>query len=104
MGKKTVSRIDPVSLGKWTAAFSLIVAGLAILMYLPFLLAGLFFSEIAATGLIAAIIGGVILVLFSVGLYAVFGFFMGFVTAYVYNGFATRFGGIELELEDLQTE
>lgn len=100
MEEKTLSRIEPVSLGKWTAVFSVIISALMILLYLPFLLAGLFFTQVSATGLAAAFIGGIVVVIFSVGLYAVFGFMMGFVTAYFYNWFADRFGGLELEFED----
>lgn len=100
MSKKTLSHIDPVSLGKWTAVFSLVVMGLMLLTYLPFLVIGLFMTEVALTGLIAAIFGGLIFVVVIAGIYAIFGFVMGFTTAYFYNWFAGRFGGLELEFED----
>lgn len=99
MSTETLSRIEPVSLGKWTAAFSVIVSALMILMYLPFLIAGLFFTEIAASGIVAALIGGAVFVVMGVLMYAVFGFVMGFVTAYFFNWYADRFGGLELEFE-----
>ncbi|WEL19409.1 hypothetical protein [Candidatus Nanohalococcus occultus] len=100
MSKKTLSRIDPVSLGKWSALVSTVFSLATLLIYVPFLFIGLSTVDVALTGLLAAIVGGIFFVAFLIAVYAGMGFVMGVVIGHVYNWFAGRFGGLKLEFED----
>jgi len=95
-----LSKIDPVSAGKISAAMYSVMGLLFILIYAPIaILAAALSGELAtiAGGLIFGVIGGLIGIVF----YAVVGFVLGAVMAYFYNFIADRFGGLEVEFEEI---
>ena len=94
-----LSRIDPISAGKISAALYSVLGALMVLIYAPFALIAL-----ALTGDIAAALGGIIIGLIAgvvgIAFYAGIGFVFAALMAYFYNFVADRFGGLEVEFEE----
>jgi len=94
-----LSKIDPISAGKISAAMYAVLGLLIVLLYAPFAVIAIALSgdlAIALGGLIFGIIGGLIGIVF----YAVVGFVLGALMTYFYNFIADRFGGLEVEFEE----
>ncbi|QGA80141.1 hypothetical protein [Candidatus Nanohalobium constans] len=94
-----LSRIDPISLGKISAAMYAVIGVLMILIYAPFVLIfmiGAGEAAVALGGLLLGLIGAV----FGIAFYAGFGFVFGALMGYFYNLIADRFGGLEVEFKE----
>ena len=103
-----VKRIKILSLAKITAA----VCGLAGFLVVLLVATSPFVNTISQGNLIGSLsvavfldLGvGVLVSLIFGAIAGVFGFFCGFIIAYLYNIFAGRLGGIKIELEEEKNE
>ena len=82
-----LNKIGEMSLGKM---YSALYVGLSIIISV---LAILF--SLVQGGIIETIIGSVLLVIGA----GIGGFVMGIITAYIYNFYAEKFGGVEIEIK-----
>jgi len=94
---KTVKRFDVMSVGKMVG----LVYGCISLIFVPFLLlvsAGMVASGQKDVGFIGGV-GGVVFAVVIPFVYTAMGFLMGAFMAWVYNLVASKFGGIQVEIE-----
>lgn len=99
MAEYELSRIDPISTGKISAALYAVMGLLTVLIYAPFLLVFLALDTSAAAiagGLIMAVIFAVM----GIVIYGIMGFVIGAFVAYFYNFLAGRMGGVKFEFEE----
>jgi len=94
---KTVKRFDVMSVAKVAGA----TYGCMSLIFVPFLLlfsVGMLASGQKGVGMIGGV-GGVVFAVAIPFIYAVMGFLMGALMAWLYNLVASKFGGIQVEIE-----
>ena len=94
-----LSKIEPISAGRISAAMYAVLGALIALIYAPFALLLFGLSGDVATA-IGGIVFGLIAGVVGIAFYAVIGFVLGAVMAYFYNFVADRFGGLEVEFEE----
>ena len=94
-----LSKIDPISAGKISAAMYMVMGLLFVLIYSPFMLLFLL-VDASAVAIIGGLVVGLIMAAIGIVFYALMGFVMGALMAYFYNFVAGRFGGLEVEFEE----
>lgn len=93
---RRIKRITPLQLGKILA----VLYGVGGLLAAPvFLLIGLAGSASGQNTAVPAVLGGVVGAVLAPVIYAIMGFLIGVVGAFVYNLVAGWLGGIEVEVE-----
>jgi len=94
-----LSKIEPISAGKISAAMYAVLGALIVLIYAPFALLLVGLSGNVATA-IGGIVFGLIAGVVGIAFYTVIGFVLGALMAYFYNFIADHFGGLEVKFEE----
>ncbi|MAG22252.1 MAG: hypothetical protein CL943_03025 [Candidatus Diapherotrites archaeon] len=96
MVTKTLTRIDPVSLGKIYAA---LMAGMVLIFgVIVSLFGGIGTMAIAGANGILVLLGALLVTVLGAALYGVIGFVFGAIIAWIYNLVARKVGGIKVDI------
>jgi hypothetical protein len=97
MTTQTVTRVDPVSVGK---IYALALAAMILIIGIPVaIIIGLFAMMAGPEVGILALVGILIFVIIASALYAAIGFVFGTIGAFIYNVAAGKVGGVKIDLE-----
>lgn len=89
---KELKAIDPMSLGKMLAVIC------AVIGFIVGLFSAAFAPFMAMWNPVGAAAFGLLAIIIFPTLFAIIGFIMGIIVAFVYNVVAKRFGGVKLDL------
>ncbi len=99
-----IKKIKTVSLAKTIAVFYGLIGFFTAVFTLIFFLGGAVMEEGKRSGLVGLVLFNIVIALFSgfvvSVITSVFGWIIGFLTAFFYNMFAFRLGGVKVELAD----
>ena len=97
MTTQTVTRIDPVSVGK---VYAVTLAAIILIFGIPIaIIVGLFSMLVSPIAGITALVGIIIFAVILAAVYAAMGFIFGALGAFIYNVAAGKVGGVKIDLE-----